>query len=285
VGIDVHDGTAVVKPGGTVSLSVSAALTSTTATLSLGILTASIGTSLITFNGSATLTLTDPTPGDDGITAGDLTNASVFSPTLTGTIPSPIKIHASIGSGVDILGSGSLVGATLGICFTGTCDDAALSGASTPVALFGDGAGPLSVNVTVKPDNTGVTDLFNSIANGTSFSNIGPNGIISMLSQVASFFTSIAGQSFLSTQIPFTSITLGDALDFAKGFTHQYLDPLFKSGDATKPDANGDGKVDFNDFNFSSIQDLLNRLTVALGLGSPLKATWDSANNILTFPF
>ena len=40
-------------------------------------------------------------------------------------------------------------------------------------------------------------------------------------------------------------------LDYAKQFKHDILDPLFKSGDATKPDANGDGKVDFNDFNFS----------------------------------
>ena len=56
-------------------------------------------------------------------------------------------------------------------------------------------------------------------------------------------------------------------------------------GTRRKPDANGDGKVDFNDFNFSSIQDFLNRLTSALGLGTPITATYDPLSGALTFPF
>ena len=154
------------------------------------------------------------------------------------------------------------------------------------MTLFGPGGATPRLNATFHTNADGGHDLLDSLHNGTtSFTNAGPNEIMSMLGQVAGFFTSIAGQGILAQQIPFTTITLGQALDYAKEFKHNFIDPLFKSGDSTKPDANGDGKVDFQDFNFSSVQDLLNRLTNALGLGSPLVSTYDPSSNTLSFQF
>ena len=166
------------------------------------------------------------------------------------------------------------------ICFGPDCT-------STPVTLFDSNGNTPTVNATFHTNTAAGHDLLNSLSNATSFSNAGPNEILSMLGQVASFFSSMASQSFLgSAQIPFTSITLGQALDYAKEFTHNVIDPLFKSGDSTHPDANGDGRVDVNDFNFSSIQNLLDRLEAALGLPSGfLKADYDPAAGTLEFNF
>ncbi len=279
VGIDVSSPSIpFLRRDGSVNLTVSASLTSATAKLSLGILSASISTTGITFNGGASLALNDPNSSDDGITVSEITGhlGSIFTPSVSGTITSPITIAVNFDSGVQIGTTDLSAGATLYLCFTGTCP--ASSTPTTAVSIFD--APTVNVNVT-----TSATDLFSSFSNATNFSNIGPNGIISMLSQIAGFFESIAGQSFLGQQIPFTSISIGQVLDYAKQFKHDILDPLFKSGDASKPDANGDGQVDFSDFNFSSIQDLLNRLTNALGLGTPLKATYDPGSGDLTFPF
>src|SRR6185437_4083377 len=58
VGIDVSDpGAPFLNPNGSIGLTVSAVLSNATATLNLGILSASISTTGITFNGSATLSL------------------------------------------------------------------------------------------------------------------------------------------------------------------------------------------------------------------------------------
>ena len=84
-----------------------------------------------------------------------------------------------------------------------------------------------------------------------------------MLGQVADMFASIAQSSVLqSTHIPFTDLTIGQALDYATVFKHEVLDPLFKSGDILHPDSNGDNKVDLADLNFNGIQSLLSRIAV-----------------------
>jgi hypothetical protein len=111
-----------------------------------------------------------------------------------------------------------------------------------------------------------------------------------MLGQVADFLTGLANQQTLNQTIPFTNITVGSALDYARAFKHDILDPLFKSGDSLHPDANNDGKVDLSDLNFSSIQALLDRLSRALGLVAitgnphPLQAiyTFEPASPLVT---
>src|SRR5207248_1596468 len=143
-------------------------------------------------------------------------------------------------------------------------------------------------------DGGPITSLLDSVTNTGTFSNAGPNEILGMLGQVASFFGSMAGQSFMGTQIPFTTLTLGQLLDYAQQFKHEILDPLFKSGDASKPDSNGDGHVDFADFNFAGIQSLLKRLAAALGIGGsqtgssdpgPLTASFDAGSKTVRFNF
>ena len=274
-------GTPFLKDGGHLDLNIDASLNAATLSISLGLLSASISSGTIDLNGSVQLLLTDPSTGDNGVTATDLTNGALHVPTPTATISSPITLTVSIDPGLTIGDtSTSLASATLKISFGSDF---------TPqsVPLFGDGINAPQPNVDFTTSDGAGATLLNSFSSGftSTFSNAGPNEIISMISQVASFFGSIAGQSFLGQQIPFTSLTLGQLLDYAKGFKHDYLDPLFKSGDSTKPDANGDGKVDVNDFNFSSIQGLLNRLTAALGLGTALKAEYHPSDGTLTFPF
>ncbi|HVC86095.1 MAG TPA: hypothetical protein VNC40_01565, partial [Gaiellaceae bacterium] len=272
------------QDGGELDLSVDASLSAVNLTVSMGLLSATVSTGGTGFTntfdvaGSLTLKLVDPN-SDGRITASELAEPDTIQvQNLSGTISSPLKLNLTVGAGVTVGGSTPLASAELDISFAS--DFSAQS-----VSIFGDGSQPLQVNVQVTQGGGG--NLLDTFANNFSstFSNAGPNDIISMLGQIASFFSSIAGQNFLSTQIPFTSLTLGQVLDFAKQFQHNVLDPLFKSGDATKPDANGDGKVDINDFNFSSIQDLLNRLTNALGLGTPLTANFDPVTGDLTFPF
>ena len=77
-----------------------------------------------------------------------------------------------------------------------------------------------------------------------SFTNIGPNEILSMLQAVANAFSGLAGSSILQTQIPFTGKTLGDVLAYGTAFKERILDPLFVSGDLMRPDNNGDGAVE-----------------------------------------
>ena len=108
-----------------------------------------------------------------------------------------------------------------------------------------------------------------------------------MLGEITNVFTAIAqAQGLQQTRIPFTQVTIGDALDFARVFKHEVLDPLFKSGDSLKPDSNGDGQVDAKDFNFNGIQSLLDRLEAAVGLApNTLSASYNTDTNELKFNF
>ncbi len=288
IGIDLALGVDITTPGdpflksnGHIDLAFNASITTINATVTLGVLQASISSGSITIAGTATLALHD-TGAADGIDPLGELGPDAVDVTAAGTISSPITLTATIAAGVQIGTSDlNLASAQLAICFGADCTP------NPSVQLFGPGGETPAVNVTFHTNADGGHDLLNSLSNATSFSNLGPTEIISMLSQVASFFSSMAGQSFLgSAQIPFTSITLGQALDYAKEFTHNVIDPLFKSGDSTKPDANGDGRVDVSDFNFSSVQNLLDRLEAALGLTPGfLKATYDPAAGTLEFNF
>ena len=112
----------------------------------------------------------------------------------------PVTLNASIGTGVQIGGNDlNGFGAHLKICFGDNCT-------TNPVTLFDSSGATPTVNATFSTDADGGHDLLNSLTNATSFSNAGPNEIISMLGQVAGFFTSIAGQGFLAQQIPFTTM-------------------------------------------------------------------------------
>src|SRR5262249_28300355 len=184
-----------------------AALTSLHANLNLGLLEATVDVAQTTqcgapasvaFCGSGSLTLpSSSTP------LSSLTGSS-FTPDFTATISYPLEISASVAPGVHLanLGNAALASATIDICLGGDCT-------TSSVPLFGTGSGPLSVSVDVKStDGGGITDLLNSLnPTSASFGNSDPNSILSMLSQVASFFGSIAGQSFMGTQIPFTTTT------------------------------------------------------------------------------
>jgi len=169
------------------------------------------------------------------------------------TIPISVSIHPGVKVGSTDLNGAS---ATLTI---------------TIPSLFGGPSGPPDVQVAFNTSLSSGADLL------SNFTNAGPNEILGMLSQITDFFASMANQQVLQTTIPFTHVTIGSALDYARAFKHEILDPLFKSGDATHPDANNDGKVDINDFNFGSIQGLLDRLSAALGLpAGTLKSDWGS---------
>ena len=96
-----------------------------------------------------------------------------------------------------------------------------------------------------------------------------------------STFVSIAGNSVLKTPIPFTGKTVGDILDYATTVKTKILDPLFVSGNALRPDNDGDGVPDFN---FSSIQGLVDQLSTALGLpAGTIQASYTPTTKELTF--
>ncbi|MEP7335513.1 MAG: hypothetical protein ABI717_07010, partial [Actinomycetota bacterium] len=127
----------------------------------------------------------------------------------------------------------------------------------------------------------GITNLI------SAFNGSGSSDLLGMLGQVADLFASIAQSSALqSTHIPFTSITIGQAIDYATVFKHEVLDPLFKSGDILHPDSNNDGKIDLNDLNFDGIQSMLSRIAVSVGLpANALTATYDPVGGTLKFNF
>ncbi|HET7129920.1 MAG TPA: hypothetical protein VFJ93_12675, partial [Gaiellaceae bacterium] len=288
IGVDLALGLNISSPGepflrsdGHIDIAFQAKITTLTATVSLGLLEASIASGSITIGGTASLALHD-TGAADGIDPLSELGADAVDVTAAGTVSSPITLTASIKAGVEIGGSDlSIATAQLKICFGADCSP------NPSVPLFDSNGATPEVNVTFHTNADGGHDLLNSLTNATSFSNAGPNEILAMLGQIASFFNSMASQSFLgSQQIPFTSITLGQALDYAKEFTHSVIDPLFKSGDSTHPDANGDGRVDVNDFNFASVQGLLDRLEAALGLPTGfLHADYDPTAGTLEFNF
>ncbi len=260
-------------PGGTVNLTVGATLAAGTLKINLSLLEGSITLGApITFNGSLGLTLKDPQVTSDGrISLGEI-GTSAVEIASNGTITNPITLTATLGNQLTV-GSGPspapLASATLTITFSNGSN------------IFGDASGnPLDIHVDFKSSGSDATNLFQN------FSNAGPNEILGMLGQVANFFTGLANQQILNATIPFTNVTIGSVLDYGKAFKHDFLDPLFKSGDSLKPDSNGDGNLTLDDLNFTSIQSLLDRLSVALGLPvGTLKANFDPAKRELTFSF
>ena len=289
IGFDPTTQTAYVDPTGHINLTASISSTALSATVNIGLLQASISSLPI---GPLTGTVGLALPGGTTPIAASSFSASDVTPTVNANVDSLYTLHLSIDPGVKIGGSDlNGVGADLLISLGDTTD---FVNHPNSVPLFGDGGQPPAIHVEVHTSLGGGSDLLNSLnPSEPSFGNADPNTIMSMLSQVASFFGSMASQQFLGTQIPFTTVTLGQLLDYAQQFKHEFLDPLFKSGDSTKPDANGDGKVDLQDFNFAGIQSLLGRLTAALGLGGsglggsggPLSASYDPATGALTFNF
>ncbi|MFN2609284.1 MAG: hypothetical protein ABR507_00180, partial [Actinomycetota bacterium] len=266
------------KFGGTFSLGVNAASPSTAflkpdatfdaafdpaATLSVAGVSFNMGLLEATLSGSASIgggvhLIVRDRNSDGYVQLGDLVPQSVD----TSVSPSPTfsaSFTAALSPGLQLSGAGSdLASVTI---------DVTLGGGT----IFDSP----TVNINVKNG----TNPFNN------FSNAGAGEIVGMLGQIADFFGSMASQQLLHTAIPFTNVTIGDAIDFAKSFKHQILDPLFKSGDVLKPDSNGDGHIDVKDFNFAGIQSLLNKLTIALGIGTPLKVIYDPATNDLKFNF
>src|SRR5262249_59220757 len=87
-------------------------------------------------------------------------------------------------------------------------------------------------------------------ANLFDFGSLTPTSVLGLLGNVFTSFASVAGNSLLQTQIPFTGKTLGDALDFGKNFLNNVLNPIQNGGQP----------------NFSSIQTLVAKLNDALHL-------------------
>jgi len=264
IGIPLDTPAPYLLPGLNLAADFSISIPAVSATLNLSLLEASISLGApVTFGGSITLATQD-TDSNGKLDLSELTpsNVQVTATTTPVTIPISVSIHPGVKVGSTDLNGAS---ATLTI---------------TIPSLFGGPSGPPDVQVAFNTSLSSGADLL------SNFTNAGPNEILGMLSQITDFFASMANQQVLQTTIPFTHVTIGSALDYARAFKHEILDPLFKSGDATHPDANNDGKVDINDFNFGSIQGLLDRLSAALGLpAGTLKSDWDPAAKILTFKF
>src|SRR5262249_7150329 len=87
-------------------------------------------------------------------------------------------------------------------------------------------------------------------ANLFDFSSLTPTSVLGLLGNVFTSFASVAGNSLMQTQIPFTGKTLGDALNFGQNFLNNVLNPIQNGG---QPD-------------FSSIQTLVAKLNDALHL-------------------
>ena len=262
---DSSTATPFLDPSSNLSFHVHAATGSVSGvTVHLNFLSATIS-GHATIDGTVVLSAQDPTPGDGDITLTDLSNNGVTS-LISVSSPADSFDSAFTGSigGLTATGGANIASATL---------TASISG-----SIFGSDTGPAQVNVSFTTDTSGINLI-------DSFSNIGPSDVLGMLQQLGTMLGSMASSSTLNLPIPFTSITVGNALDYATAFKHKFIDPLFKSGDSSQPDANGDGKFDVNDINFDSIQTLLNDLTTALGLGSPLTANFDPTTKELTFEF
>ena len=254
-------------PGGNLILTMSASLGATTVRINLPLLEATATTPGISFNGNVHLNLVDPGATDDGEIELTALGPAAISVTSAGTITSPITITATVRTGITV-GATPLASATLTITLK-------------PNTIFGNTSGPVNVDVAFTSSGGGLNDLLDN------FTHAGPNEILGMLGQVSDFLAGMANQQVLNTTIPFTNVKIGSALDYAKAFKHDYLDPLFKSGDSLKPDSNGDGNITLEDFNFASIQGLLDRLSDALGLTGTarLTANFNSTTHELTFGF
>jgi hypothetical protein len=269
LGSTTDSGTATpfVDPSSSLSFHIHAATGSVTGiALHLSFLSVTISGSA-TIDGTVVLSAQDPTPSDGDITATDLSNNGVSS-LISVSSPADSFAAAFTGtlSGLTATGGANIASATLTVGMDGS-------------SIFGGDTGPVGVNVSLSTDTSAINLI-------DSFSNIGPGDVLGMLQQLGTMLSSMAGSGTLNLPIPFTSLTVGDALNYATSFKHRFIDPLFKSGDSASPDANGDGKFDVNDINFDSIQTLLDKLDSAFGLSpGTLTANFDPTTKELTFEF
>ena len=148
----------------------------------------------------------------------------------------------------------------------------ATASAATTLTVHADlSTTPITFEVELPP----VIDTIQKILD---FDNMSAADMIGMLQQVVDLLIAMTNGKALQTPIPFTGKTLGDVLEFGKSFKAEFLDPLFVSGDALKPDADGDGDYDLN---FNTIQGLVQ--TLADRLGIPVTVVYDESRNDFTF--
>ncbi|MEX2645398.1 MAG: choice-of-anchor D domain-containing protein [Gaiellaceae bacterium] len=263
--------TVFLRPGGFLTLGLDASLNLSGLAIDVSFLHTTVTVGTLSLTGSVKVTLTDLTLTDGRITAADFTTGPL-SALFVVTEPSPTAFNATItataSAGVRVVDTSTLPLGT------------ATFGASITGSIFGSSTEPAKVNVTftAQPSTTVINLL-------DSFNNAGPNEIISMLQAVANAFTALAGSAILQTEIPFTGKKLGDVLAYGTAFKERILDPLFKSGDLLRPDDDGDGDIDLEDLNFSSIQSLLTLIDTALGLPGTLEASYNPINKELKFTF
>jgi len=251
--------TAFLVPGATFALEVAAAATLTDGTpINLSFLELAVnGSGELKLGGKLLLDLLD----SDGLADGRIDPASFLTE----------LVH--VGTPIGTLSGGAFLESTVNVEVVEGLEvdgedlsDLPAGNVTFLISISGDAFGDASTGaVQITPDIKATTSD-GSILDLLDFSNISPSEILGMLQQVSDLLNGISGNPFLATPIPFTDLTLGDVLDFGKGFKQSVIDPLFKSGDSLKPDNNGDGAVDAKDLNFSSIQQLGERLT-GLSLG------------------
>ncbi|WP_428938046.1 hypothetical protein [Fontivita pretiosa] len=164
-----------------------------------------------------------------------------------------------------------------------------LTGTSISSLLDVSAAGTLDVNLPFRVSLAGVkseaepvlkissSDLFGSAPQVTTenfdrlldFRNISASNMLALLRQLAAGLGRISDSPVFDVPIPFTSKSLGEAIDFAASATTKLTDPLVDS--SGQP-------------NFTSAQDLAVRLAVALGLDpSTINLRYDPATKDLTY--
>ena len=283
IGLDLYSASApavFLVPGGTLTLDVEINGSLVGTTLNLGFLELGISGGSVALDAGLRLTLDDPSNADglERVTLAELTSSAIGdlvtvvedANPLTPTVnPQAFSVTASLSvdPGVTVAGT-ELSTATVNFAV-------AVSG-----SVFGSGDAPATPTVSLTADPGTPLDATDDI-NLLDFSNLSPTEALGMLRQVIDALAAMAKAEVLKAQIPFTGgKTLGEVLDFAALFKEELLDPLFVSGDALRPDNDGDGAPDLN---FSSIQGLVNQLTAALGLGTPLTAAYNPATQELSF--
>lgn len=283
IGLDLYSPAApavFLVPGGTLTLDVEIGGSLGGTTLNLGFLELGISGGTVALDAGLRLTLDDPSNADtlERITLTELTSSTIAdlvtvtedSNPLTPLVnPQTFSVTASLS--VD-------PGVTVG----GTDLNTATVNFAVAVAgsVFGSGDTPATPTVNLTADPGTPFEPADDI-NLLDFSNISPTEALGMLQQVIDALAAMAKAEAMKAQIPFTGgKTLGEVLDFAEVFKEQVFDPLFVSGDALRPDNDGDGAPDLN---FSSIQSLVNRLTTALSIGTPLTAAYNPMTQELSF--
>jgi Ca2+-binding RTX toxin-like protein len=210
--------------------------------------------------------------------AADIFNGGVPTFSLwAGSHPATaLTLSATTGMGITITGASDtpFAGSDVG-------HQVIFQGGSAVITAFTDPT-HVTANVLTAFSSTTISSgswLLGSV-NLLDFSNVSPTEVMGMLGSVFNTFVSLAGTSALKTPIPFTGKTVGDLLDYATAFKTKVLDPLFVSGNALRPDNDGDGTPDFT---FGNIQELVNDLKASLGMGGPLAAAYDPSSKQLSF--